>query len=1237
MKKNVLLLASLLTVNALFAQKTLDAEAIARQHLSQNAQTWQLTTADIADIGVQYTYTTADNGLTHVYLTQQRNGIEVYNGIVNVNVTKEGTVIYAGNRFVSNLKVNASQPVITAGAAISVIAQSLGMPVGKELTPLSIDAKKRLTFAPSGLAFQDMHAQLRYQPIGSDGKARLAWDVDMDAVNGNDHWNIRVDALTGVILDKTSWTVHCQFDDGHEHQSVSELQPNAGFKPALGLSSTPNTPLSNFSFFDQKQDVEAFGTLDNVWTNNKSTHKTDVDNALTINESAHKAAVETLLLDDGKYRVLAVPVESPLHGNFSLVQNVVDSLASPYGWHDTTGTVGADLTITRGNNVHAFLDLKNYNRSVGDEPNGGAALTFDFPYNKQAQSSEQRDLAVTNLFYMNNVMHDFTYRYGFDEVAGNFQYNNYGKGGLGRDFVNANAQDGGSLPDPSVNNANMSTPIDGGNGRMQMYLWTRRTARMLTINAPSSVAGSFVTGTAQFGKRVSTTPISGDIVVFNDGNANPTEACSRSLANLTGKIALIDRGTTLSNQCSYGKKVLNAQDSGAVACIICSASAALPNGINDTLSIVNINGVNRPLSNITIPVVTLTLTDCARLKAATAGLNGTIQRAAIDTIGADLIDGDFDNGIIAHEYGHGISTRLTGGPLNSSCLNSGEQMGEGWSDFMGLVLTAKTGDVGTMKRGIGNFALRLPIDGNGIRRFPYSTDMAINPHTYDNLFLPNGQASPHPIGEIWCATLWDMYWKFTDKYGFDQNVYNTKSGNGKAIKLVFDGMKIQPCSPGMLDGRDAIIAADQVNNNGDNVCMIWEAFARRGMGYSASQGKGTSASDNVEAFDMPPSCIKTVKIVKNMTPSVSAGQSIEVRLKIYNNRDTSATVTLIDTVPQGATYVAGSSTRTVNLVGNALNFSAIGVAARDSQIVVYRIKTDAAKKSTLQFYDDMETTPNNWTTTTTGANGWAISDAYAKTGLGSFFADGLQPSIEKTLRLTTPRAVVGQQPMLRFYHKFDTEGGFDAGVVELSATNGITWENAAPYTFRNPAFGRTYGTFGFADKTYWGNSNDFIASYIDLSNFAGRNISIRYRLKTDAGTNSVGWAIDDVLMMDAVNYNAGVRMTATSGLTYRDTVRTVATQRGTIIEPEVRVSNKEINQLNVLIYPNPSQNVVNVVFDTPSVLEAKATVLAIDGRILLTQNLVGNAQVNVANLAAGLYFIKIETDKGVFQQKIVKQ
>ncbi|MGH7857617.1 MAG: M36 family metallopeptidase, partial [Candidatus Binatia bacterium] len=79
-------------------------------------------------------------------------------------------------------------------------------------------------------------------------------------------------------------------------------------------------------------------------------------------------------------------------------------------------------------------------------------------------------------------------------------------------------------------------------------------------------------------------------------------------------------------------------------------------------------------------------------------------------------DSDLDAGVIAHEYGHGISNRLVGGPTSIACLinaqqpdpNSpgalipiGEQMGEGWSDFYAMVLTAQSTDTGNTPRGVG--------------------------------------------------------------------------------------------------------------------------------------------------------------------------------------------------------------------------------------------------------------------------------------------------------------------------------------------------------------------------------------------------------------------------------------------------------------------------------------------------------------------------------------------------------
>ena len=81
-------------------------------------------------------------------------------------------------------------------------------------------------------------------------------------------------------------------------------------------------------------------------------------------------------------------------------------------------------------------------------------------------------------------MHDVMYQYGFDEVSGNFQNNNLGRGGIGNDFVKAEALDGGGS-----NNANFSTPVDGSSGRMQMYVWSLVSENSpLTINTPPSIS-----------------------------------------------------------------------------------------------------------------------------------------------------------------------------------------------------------------------------------------------------------------------------------------------------------------------------------------------------------------------------------------------------------------------------------------------------------------------------------------------------------------------------------------------------------------------------------------------------------------------------------------------------------------------------------------------------------------------------------------------------------------------------
>lgn len=225
------------------------------------------------------------------------------------------------------------------------------------------------------------------------------------------------------------------------------------------------------------------------------------------------------------------------------------------------------------------------------------------------------------------------------------------------------------------------------------------------------------------------------------------------------------------------------------------------------------------------------------------GTSGVMQ---MYTCGAR--DGDFDNQVIIHEYGHGISNRLTGGPSNSGCLSNDEQMGEGWSDWYGTVLTIKEGDIGADLRPVGNWLFEQDENGPGIRDFPYSTDLSVDPRTYDYIQNTSG---PHPLGSTWGAMLWEVTWALIDEYGFDPDIYNGTGGNNIVLALVTEGLKMQPCSPGFVDGRDAILAADIALYGGVNQCLIWNAFAKRGLGVSADQGSSNSRFDGTEAFDSP--------------------------------------------------------------------------------------------------------------------------------------------------------------------------------------------------------------------------------------------------------------------------------------------------------------------------------------------------------------------------------------------------
>lgn len=749
----------------------------AQNHLQAKVKDLGLVPQDLMGMELTDQNYSAQTGVSNVYFRQKVTGIGIWQAVANVNVGNGNEILSYGCSFLTGVygRTNTSQPAISAIQAIGYAASAygLGTPNNLQLLNPHEGAEQIALYSKGDISQENIPVKLMYVEDAQQ-VLRLCWDLSILTKRGDHWWSLRVDALNGDIVSEYDWTLSCHWDkpgDGVMQHHFNMPAPSPMPLLAPPSINAPNT-----------------------------------------------------------YNVYADPVESPNHGNRTIVASPWVLAASPFGWHDTNGANGAEFTITRGNNVWA-MDDQNGNNGTGASPNGTATLTFDFPINFANQPGTYLDAATTNLFYWNNRVHDVWYGYGFDDASGNFQQNNYGRGGTGNDYVIADCQDGSGM-----DNANMSTPPDGSSPRMQMFLWTGQPTVTFLVNSPGLVAGSYDAVPAAFGPAPPATPLTANLVLVNDGSAAPTEGCNAlvNAAAVNNKIALVDRGT-----CAFVNKVQNAQNAGAIACVVCNnvpGSATQMGGTSGT---------------ITIPSVMISQSDCALLKAQLAsGVNVSLS----GTAGNINRDGDLDNLIIAHEYTHGISNRLTGGRNNTSCLGNQEQMGEGWSDWYGLMMTIKPGDVGTKLRGVGTYAIFQPTTGGGIRPSPYTTDMNVNPWTYGDITNTTAISRPHGIGFLWCNMLWEMTWMLIDRYGFDPDLVNGTGGNNVAMRLVTDAMKLQPCSPGFVDGRDAILLADQNNFGGVNRCLIWTAFAKRGLGFSATQGSTNSRLDGSEAFDLPNDC-----------------------------------------------------------------------------------------------------------------------------------------------------------------------------------------------------------------------------------------------------------------------------------------------------------------------------------------------------------------------------------------------
>jgi hypothetical protein len=541
------------------------------------------------------------------------------------------------------------------------------------------------------------------------------------------------------------------------------------------------------------------------------------------------------------------------------------------------------------------------------------------------------------------------------------------------------------------------------------------------------------------------------------------------------------------------------------------------------------------------------------------GARGRLQVGVFSHSDPDR-DGTADAELLIHELTHGLSNRLHG---NSSGLGTdmARAMGEGWSDFYAQTLLAEPTDpVG----GVFSFAGYLMLGragigtGNyyyGIRSLPKAkmsstggdSNLPFNPLTFrdiDPLQADNSDGAfparfapdfngPHFRGEVWSSALWEVRALMIQRLGFEE-------GTWKVLQVVTDGMKLSPANPTFLQARDAIIAAayagSPLPDASADVADVWEGFRIRGMGFSARIHSVESFSVT-EAFDLPNAFIDDSGYVVSDLPGDNdswpeSGELLNITIPLKNSTGgllTEVAVSINGAAAENYGDIPDNSTATREIAYFVPEWAECG-APFDLEISITSNRGTRSEVRSIVLGEPADEVTEDFDSVTAPAlpAGWLA----AQTGPGVAFVTTVANPDSAPNSAFTPNtgvaggnagatlesvsyAIGGSGGRIRFRNRYNTESGWDGGVLEISM-NGGTYTDiiSAGGLFVEGGYNGMLGSNQnpLDNRAAWtGDSGGYIATLATLPPSAsGQSVRFRWRFGSDTNTSVFGWNIDDV-------------------------------------------------------------------------------------------------------------------------------
>ena len=239
-------------------------------------------------------------------------------------------------------------------------------------------------------------------------------------------------------------------------------------------------------------------------------------------------------------------------------------------------------------------------------------------------------------------------------------------------------------------------------------------------------------------------------------------------------------------------------------------------------------------------------------------------------------------------------------------------------------------------------------------------------------------------------------------------------------------------------------------------------------------------------------------------------------------------------------------------------------------------------------------TQSGWSTTTATFTSSNASITESPTGN---YGPNQNKAIEFTENIDLTNAAFAN---VQFYAKWDIENNWDYAQFEVSIDNGASW---IPQCGKFSNSGSTNSGQPTGEPLYDGTQTDWVLEQIDLSDYVGETIKVRFQFVSDSGTEQDGFFFDDLIV-------------------------------NTIDQSVLSTPDNLFSEFTV--FPNPVTDILKVTPSSSKSFNLKMRNV-IGQEVYVKNNTSGIQEFNISQLNSGLYFLTVEINGNTKTFKILKQ